>query len=206
MTWKFDANVAKTFVAHAKQHIPNYDTVIDKSVAVCRHLCDEDSAIIDVGCATGETIQRLYNTGFWKLYGVDSSADMLAMAPQIAQYTCSDQFPEGKFDAVLCNWTLHFIQDKLNYLRSIANGLNDNGFLILTDKTSLDDLDIHFYHKFKKAQGVTPAEISAKEESVKDIMFINDPEWYYENLRTAGFSEIHLIDASWCFTSFLCIK
>lgn len=206
MTWKFDATVAETFVDHARQHIPNYDAVIDKCVDVCRHLCTEDSAIIDVGCATGETLQRLYDVGFWNLYGVDSSKDMLAKAPTIAQYTHSEELPAGRYDAVLCNWTMHFMFNKITYLQSIYDNLNDNGFLILSEKTTVDPLHTHFYHKFKKKQGVSAQAIEEKARSLEGVMNIHNVEWYQHHLREAGFGKIDIIDASWCFTTFLCSK
>jgi tRNA (cmo5U34)-methyltransferase len=206
MTWKFDANVAQTFVNHARGHIPNYDTVIDKSVAVCKKLLNQDSSIIDVGCATGETLRRLSQVGFTNLTGVDSSQDMLNQCQAPAALICSDQFPNQLFDAVLCNWTLHFIPNKLDYLQQIYDNLKPGGFLIVSDKTSLDPTLIEFYHDFKSSMGVSAEEIAAKAASVRDIMYINTPKWYLETLDNLGFKNIQIVDASWCFTTFFCIK
>jgi tRNA (cmo5U34)-methyltransferase len=207
MTWKFDANVAQTFVNHARGHIPNYDTVIDKSVAVCKKLLSQDSSIIDVGCATGETLRRLNRAGFNNLTGVESSHAMLNHCdPGIAKILHSDQFPEQTFNGVLCNWTLHFIKDKETYLADIYRNLSDGGFLILSEKTSQDSTMIEFYHDFKSSMGVSAEEIAAKAESVRDIMYIDTPKWYLETLDNLGFKNIQIVDASWCFTTFFCIK
>jgi tRNA (cmo5U34)-methyltransferase len=206
MTWKFDASVAKNFVGHARGHIPNYDTVIDKSVAACQKFLAPDSAIIDVGCATGETLTRLSQVGFTNLTGVDSSQDMLNQCQVSADLICSKQFPQQSFDAVLCNWTLHFMSDKLDYLQQIYNNLAPGGFLILSDKTSLDTAMIDFYHDFKRNAGVSDEEIQAKAASVRDIMHIDKPQWYLETLDVIGFKNTQIIDASWCFTTFFCRK
>lgn len=206
-SWKFDQSVAPTFVAHARQHIPNYDLVIDKSVGFCEWYLEEDSRIVDVGCATGETLRRLNQAGFDNLTGVEASHAMLKHCdPTIARLIHSDRFPNDAFDAVLCNWTLHFIEDKEKYLIDIHRNLTENGFLILSEKTSLDPTAIAQYHKWKSAQGVTLAEIEAKEAAVKDIMYIQDPKWYLDTLSWIGFKNIQIIDAHWCFTSFLCFK
>lgn len=206
MTWKFDANVAQTFVNHARGHIPNYDTVIDKSVAVCKKFLNQDSSIIDVGCATGETLRRLSQVGFTNLTGVDSSQDMLNQCQAPATLICSDQFPAQLFDAVLCNWTLHFVSNKLDYLKQIYNNLKPGGFLIVSDKTSLDPEMIDFYHDFKLSAGVSAEQIQAKAQSVRNIMHIDKPQWYLETLDAIGFSNTQIIDASWCFTTFFCRK
>jgi tRNA (cmo5U34)-methyltransferase len=206
VTWKFDAQVAKTFVAHARQHIPNYDLVIDKSVDLCRHLLPTDAKIIDVGCATGETLRRLHDAGFTNLYGVDSSADMINHAPPIATYVQSETLPPGPYHAVMCNWTLHFVKNKYGYIQDIYKNLEPGGFMLLSEKTSLDPTAIHFYHQFKSQQGVSQQEIDHKARSVESIMFIDRPEWYMKYIKLIGFQNIQVIDASWCFTSFLCRK
>jgi tRNA (cmo5U34)-methyltransferase len=205
--WKFDHQVATTFVQHARQHIPNYDAVIDKSIELCEYFLPQHASIIDVGCATGETLKRLHALGFDNLTGVDSSDAMLSQCdPTIAQYYHSNQFPDNQYDAVLCNWTLHFVKDKTKYLSAMYQRLKSQGFLVLSEKTSTDDLPIHFYHKFKKRQGVSQGDIDAKARSVKNIMHINSVEWYIDNLKSTGFKQIHIIDADWCFTTFLGIK
>jgi tRNA (cmo5U34)-methyltransferase len=206
-TWQFDNDIAKVFVAHAQQHIPNYDTVINKCVSLAQDLVATDGAIIDVGCATGETLRRLKQAGFANLYGVEASRAMLDRCdPDLAQYYHSDTFPDKKFDAVFCNWTLHFIKDKIAYLSAIHSNLDDHGFVVLSDKTSLDPVCIKKYHEWKRSQGVTEEQIQAKAQSVKDIMFINSPKWYLDTLQQVGFGRVEVIDAHWCFTTFLCHK
>ena len=45
--WTFDNKVAEIFPAHARQHIPNYDKVIQKTLDICADY-SADSAIVDV--------------------------------------------------------------------------------------------------------------------------------------------------------------
>ena len=205
-TWQFDQSVARIFVKHAREHIPNYDTVIDKSIALCQKFLAKDSAIVDIGCATGETLKRLKQAGFVNLTGVDSSQAMLDYCQTQATLICSDQFPDQLFDAVLCNWTLHFMSDKLDYLHQIYKNLAPGGVFIVSDKTSSDPAMIDFYHDFKSKAGVSAEEIQSKAASVRDIMFIDNPQWYLETLSNLGFKNIQIIDASWCFTTFFCVK
>lgn len=134
MTFAFDSAIAEVFPAHARAHIPNYDQVIDLSVDVCRRH-GLDAEIIEVGVATGETIARLHAAGFRKLTGVDSSQHMLDKCPQgIAKLVTTSQFPDGSYDVVLMNWTLHFIKDKVSYLERIFSQLRPGGILVLSEK------------------------------------------------------------------------
>jgi hypothetical protein len=101
---------------------------------------------------------------------------------------------------------LHFIKDKIAYLSAIHSNLDDHGFMVLSDKTSLDPVCIKKYHEWKRSRGVTEEQIQAKAQSVKDIMFINSPKWYLDTLQQVGFGRVEIIDAHWCFTTFLCHK
>ena len=107
-TWKFDKSVAQTFVSHAEQHIPHYRLVLEKSLMVCQKFANLDDAIIDIGCATGETLKLLHHAGFCNLFGIDSSQSMLDQCPtDIATVCCSDHlaWPPNFFQVILCNWT-----------------------------------------------------------------------------------------------------
>ena len=205
--WKFDSKLAPNFVDHARKHIPDYDKVIDLSINLCNDYYDKDSAIIDIGCASGETLIRLNNNQFANLYGVDNSKDMLDVCPKnIATYTISDDYPTSfpKMDVIICNWTLHFIKDKISYLQSIKDNLNEGGTFILSEKTTLDPLMIEEYHKFKIEKGVTKEEIKVKEKQLLDVMFINDTEWYLNNLKDVGFKKVNVVNAHYCFNTFIC--
>ena len=207
MTWKFDDRVADIFEQHAEQHIPNYLSVIQKSVDLCELMLHKNSSIIDIGCATGKTLQELHRRGFKNLHGVDNSQPMLdKIDPNIAKLYLSKHLPLGSYDAALMNWTLHFVNDKWKYLDDIHKGLNPGGFLILSDKTSNETPYLDLYHKFKLSKGVSPEEIQAKARSVKNLMYINDQQWYKSALMATGFRDISIISADWCFTTFVAFK
>ena len=204
--WTFDNKVAEIFPAHARQHIPNYDKVIQKTLDICADY-PNDAAIVDVGCAVGETLTQLHHHGFTNLYGMDNSASMLERCPKTLgiEYMLSEDFKFDKtFDVIIINWTLHFIENKTDYLREVKNRLNKNGTLIVSDKTSKDDYAIKFYHNIKRQNGVSETEIVAKQNSVENIMFIESPDWYLNQFKQLGFDKHYIFDADWCFTSFVC--
>jgi tRNA (cmo5U34)-methyltransferase len=209
--WSFDSQVSQYFEQHARQHIPRYDEIIDQCVTICcSMLPDRNSKIVDIGCATGETIRKLNSAGFYNLVGVDASNSMLDKVRDnnMATWVHSDQFPmdHAPYNAVLCNWTLHFIKQKIEYLKKIYQGLQNNGILILTDKTANSGIELEMYHNFKRSAGVSESDIANKAHSVKDIMFIDPPIWYISTLTEIGFTDIKIINASPCFTTFMAVK
>ena len=204
--WSFDRKVAEIFPTHARQHIPNYDKVIQKTLDICTDY-PSDASIIDVGCAVGETLIQLHHRGFTNLYGVDNSTSMLEKCPKTLgiEYILSDNFKIDKtFDVIIINWTLHFIENKTDYLYEVKSRLNQNGTLIISDKTCNDDYAIEFYHNIKRQNGVSEAEIVAKQNNVKNIMFIKSPNWYLNQFEQLGLHNHYIFDADWCFTSFVC--
>lgn len=209
MIWKFDNKIAKIFNRHARQHIPDYDKVIDLNVDLCEQKLKKDSNILEVGCAIGETIKKLYSKGFRNIHAVDNSSEMLNRCPRNkATYYCTSSFPtkDIKFDAVLCNWTLHFMHNKIEYLKEIHDSLLPGGFIVLSEKTENNGLALKQYHRYKLNKGVKEKEIKEKEKLLKDVMFIDSTEWYLKNLRVIGFEEIYIANANWCFTTFVAIK
>ena len=63
-TWQFDEAVADDFSEIARTNIPDYGLVIDQCVRVLIACGKRDGRIIDVGCATGETLRQLKSAGF----------------------------------------------------------------------------------------------------------------------------------------------
>ena len=208
-TWQFNQQVAETFADHARQHIPNYDQVIALTVSLCEQKLNANSPILEIGCAIGETVQQLNHKNFVNIHAVDNSQDMIDKCPaDMAKYYCSNHFPNTdiKFEAVLCNWTLHFIFDKFSYLKKILEHLEPGGFLILSEKTDNSGLALEQYHRFKSLNGVSDSEIQAKAQSLTDVMFVNDIKWYLDTLKIIGFNQINVVNASWCFTTFVAVK
>ena len=151
-------------------------------------------------------MKKLHQQGFTNLHGVDNSEHMIEYAPkEIATYVLSNNFPKDQYEMILCNWTLHFIENKENYLQSMSDSLTDGGTMILSDKTSKDTDMIKMYHDNKLKLGVTKEVIEEKQKQLENVMFINSAEWYHKKLSELGFT-VTVMDADWCFTTFLCKK
>jgi tRNA (cmo5U34)-methyltransferase len=207
--WQFDQQVAAEFVDHARQHIPNYETVIQKCLILAQQQLTSNSKILDFGCATGHTLSSFYSAGFTNLHGIDLSADMLAQCPShLTQLHCGGTVPDShrNFDMIMCNWTLQFSKNKLDILWDIARALRSGGILIISEKISEDPAMIDLYHRWKFDQGVSLLEIDQKARSLQGVMTINSQSWWQDNLNKLGFTQIQIIDASWCFCTYVCVK
>jgi len=207
--WQFDHQVAEVFVDHARQHIPNYETVIQKCLSLAQQRLSNDSKILDFGCATGHTLEIFHSAGFQNLYGIDLSAEMLSYcATHLAQYHCGSTIPDHytNFDMIMCNWTLQFSKEKFNILEKIYQALKPQGILIVSEKVSNDPKMIELYHQWKFSQGVSLEDIEQKAQALKGIMTVNSQSWWNESLQELGFSQPQIIDSSWCFCTYLCVK
>lgn len=203
-TWQFGEEVAARFDEEAHIHIPHYEEVIEKCIEVARTL-PKDARIIDVGSATGYTLEKLRMAGFTDVWGVDSSRAMLAHSRVKENLIESDVFPShlGPFDLVLANWTLHFVEERESYMRDIRSALKPGGIFILTDKmTSPPDIEAQ-YVDFKRAQGLSEEAIAAKAAALVGVLTTRPLEWYTETLKKLDFQP-EILDTSCGFTTILC--
>lgn len=208
-TWRFDRAVAENFLTHAQQHIPDYDRVISKCVRFAETNLPKDSNILDFGSATGYTINKLYASGFTNLYGIDASPDMIRQCRSgPANYLCLDHIPAhySNFDLILSNWTLQFAENKLEILQQMSKALKSRGYLILTEKVTEDPRLIELYHLWKKGQGVSDQDIALKQQSLVGVLKIKNHRWWLDNLTNVGFNDVQIVNANWCFSTYLCKK
>jgi len=210
-SWKFDDVIANSFDGIARSHIPDYERVIARSVEIASAAFPaREAKILDVGSATGYTLERLRAAGFAHVYGVDSSEAMLRKSRVREGLISAQTFPaaEAPFDTVLANWTLHFVpkEQRRIYFSDIYAGLCNGGILIVSDKMTSDQFVHDRYHDFKRSHGVTERAIREKEAAVAGVLMTLPLAWYLDTLAAVGFENIDVIDASWCFKTILCRK
>jgi len=199
--WQFNEDVAKSFDTIADTSIPNYRLVLKKTIQIISKLDLPNPKIIDIGSATGNTLKLLYDSGFSNLYGVDSSADMLARSFNKATLIQSEDFPadHGPFDVIIANWVLHFIKNRDAYVRRICQSLNPDGVFIFSEKVLSSNMANELYHDFKREKGLSEAEIEQKKRQLDGVLVPYPLRWYQDILQEMGFSHFDIIDASYCF-------
>ena len=200
--WTFDNSVAERFQTEAEHHIPDYYRVIDLCVDYTRATFEStDIKIIDVGSALGFTIDKFIKQGYDNVHGVDNSSSMINSSLHPARVMLSDTLPQGPWDVVLANWTLHFIDNRLPYLTDIYNNLSDGGLLMLTDKMSFSPETNKLYYDFKRNNGVSDQAIRSKEIALEGVLITKPLSWYLDNLKALGFKDVQVINSRFMFNT-----
>lgn len=224
-SWKFNREVSDVFDSHVRQSVPLYDSI---QQIVC-HLSDffikPHSVVYDLGCATGETIYRIYQRHQDKditFIGIDNSEFMLQKAKeklpesQRIQLVCYplEHYPfENKSDLILSILTIQFlpIEHREKLIQHIYDALNKGGGFVFVEKTyslnaKTQDMFQQIYYDYKKKQGLEPKEILDKDKSLRGVL---TPLSVFENvemLKSIGFKTIDVFFKYLNFTGFLAIK
>ena len=204
-TWTFDTSVATRFQQEAITNIPDYEKVLRISLDYISKYSKE-SNIIEVGSALGHTVDLMLSAGYTNIFGIEASKDMIEKSLHKELILHSSRFPKIHCDIVLCNWTLHFIKDKIEYLESVYSNILPGGILILTEKTIQSEIVKNRYYQFKLDSGVSKEYILEKEVKLLNSMYLNSTKWYLDTLHKVGFQSVEIINARYGFVTFLCHK
>jgi len=96
-----------------------------------------NATILEIGCSGGPLLQRLRNTGYTNLTGIDVSEVGIAVAQQrgIPNVSCMDgtnlTFPDASFDLVVASDVLEHIEDEAQALREWTRVLRPGGQLLI---------------------------------------------------------------------------
>jgi tRNA (cmo5U34)-methyltransferase len=179
-----------------------FDDMLDRSVPFYREtqrmiaematdFATEGSNIYDLGCSTGNTLLNLNSAVSQrvKFIGIDYSQDMLNRCRQKLvehgfdrdhELICAD-LNQGvhirNASMVLMVLTLQFVRPlhRDGLVKTILQGLNENGCLILVEKVLGEDsvfnrLFIKYYYDLKKRHGYSEMEIAQKREALENVL------------------------------------
>jgi trans-aconitate methyltransferase len=203
-SWVFDHSVAQRFQQEATTHIPDYQRVINLCLSCTQQVFGnrKDIRIIDVGSALGATMHEFISRGYTQTFGIDNSKDMICSSQYPDRVTLCDQFvTDGLWDVVLANWTLHFVQQRKEYLEQILHNMNAGGLLIITDKMHHTDAIENLYYDFKRANGVSEETIQKKKIALDGVLITRPLSWYLEVLDELGFQDIQVINTCYMFST-----
>ena len=218
-----------------------FDDMLDRSIPMYRELqrmigeiaaefAEEGSNIYDLGCSTGITLEtlRVAINGAGKkvnMIGLDYSQPMLDLAKERFATLAKKERPQlihndlnhgciiKNASVVVLNLTLQFVRPlyRDTLVRSIAEGLNENGCLILVEKVLSDDsllnrMFIKFYYDMKRRNGYSDTEIAKKREALENVLI---PYRISENaqlLKRNGFAEVDVFFKWYNFAGILAVK
>jgi SAM-dependent methyltransferase len=204
--WKFDDSVAKRFQQEARTNIPDYERVLGLCLGVANKKFNKNISVIDVGSALGHTLDIFIKDGFKSVVGVDNSTEMINNSLHKQKVKYSDKLPKGNYDMVMANWTLHFVNERKEYIQDVYDNMNTGGVFILSEKTPQDETIKEMYYDFKRNNGITDEYIYEKEEKLKGYMNLLPIRWYLDTLELTGFKNIQIINSRFGFVTFYCEK
>ncbi|WP_289053535.1 methyltransferase domain-containing protein [Carboxylicivirga marina] len=217
--WTFDHHVSKIFDAHVRKSIPCYEDIQDIIGRISKRLLNNKDRVCDLGTATGQVIQSIYNTNREKqiqFTGIDESHPML----EEAKFKCNliphtrflnEKIENHQFDSyelITSVFTLQFIDPPLrqSILKKIADSLQPKGYFIFCEKVNYcQECSNTFFisvHEDWKSNHFTAEEISSKRKSLKNVMRLFTLEKYIELLKNARFNQIEIF-FRWC--NFVCL-
>lgn len=202
--WTFDDAVAQRFQTEADTHIPDYRRVIDLSVDMVSRLYDRSARIVDVGSALGFTVDRFLTQGYDHVQGLEISTSMRNHSLHQERILLADRLPQARYHAILINWTLHFMTNRVDYLRDVHDRLLPGGLLILTDKMTQSLETKQAYYAWKIANGVSQDTIREKEHRLKGVLETKPLAWYLDSLESLGFQQIEMVNSRFCFNTLIC--
>lgn len=225
--FKFGAKVASVFDDMVSRSVPFYGEIQRMVAELAATHAKEGTDVYDLGCSTGTTLigmDALVNKDV-QFVGVDDSMEMLDKCrskltelniSRPYELRCADLGKGVKIQnasvVVLC-LTLQFIRPlhREKLLKSIHEGLNNGGVLIIVEKILAEDSRfnrdfIEYYYDFKRRNHYSELEISQKREALENVLI---PYRLSENialLRDIGFAHCEVFFKWYNFAGFVAVK
>jgi tRNA (cmo5U34)-methyltransferase len=206
--FNFGETVASVFDDMLDRSVPFYQEIQRMIAEMATDVASQGTNVYDLGCSTGNTLLSLdasVGKGV-KFVGVDYSEEMLKRCRQKLSQTrlqhdyelvCADLNQGVSIEnasMVLMVLTLQFVRPlyRDTLIKTILQGLNENGCLILVEKVLGEDsifnrLFIKYYYDLKKRHGYSEMEIAKKREALENVLVPYKLMENREMLLRAGF-------------------
>ena len=228
--FNFGEKTAEVFEDMLDRSIPLYREVQRMLGEITAEFGVAGTNVYDLGCSNGVTLETLASAlgsrgRDIRLIGVDYSKPMLENAerrfaergqptkPQLVHADLNDGCAIENASVVVLNLTLQFIRplfrDRL--IRSIHEGLNENGCLILIEKVLGNDSlfnrqFIKFYYDMKRRNHYSETEIAQKREALENVLIPYRIDENVELLRRNGFGSVDVFYKWYNFAGLLAVK
>jgi len=225
--FSFGEKVASVFDDMLDRSVPFYQEMQRMIAEMGADFATEGSNVYDLGCSTGNTLLNLdasVGKGV-KFIGIDYSEEMLKRCRlKLAQrglrreheLICAD-LNHGvsiqNASMVFMVLTLQFVRPlyRDTLVKSILQGLNENGCLILVEKVLGEDsvfnrLFIKYYYDLKKRHGYSEMEISKKREALENVLVPYKLMENREMLLRAGFRYCDVFFKWYNFCGIIAVK
>ena len=219
--WEFNEEVTDCFDEMLQRSIPEYADMRDLVTRIGKRYVKRKTAIVDVGCSTGEAINPFIKAfgaqNQYKLY--DVSEPMLNKAKErykswmdiglvdVEEFDIRNGIPKNVYASLILSvLTLQFtpIEYRQKIIASIYDALEPGGALILVEKVlgssyTIDSMLVDEYYRLKAYNAYTQEQIAAKRKSLEGVLVPITSSWNVQMLKEAGFSNV---DCFWRYLNF----
>lgn len=230
--FSFNKEVARVFDNMASRSIPYYREVEEATAFLAKAFFQPNTVIYDLGFSTANTILFIMRDmedggrSDFLIKGYETSKAMIEEAHKKInsfsfenkhlvelEYHDINNCEIKNSSVVILNYTLQFIplEKREALLKKIYEGLNSGGILIISNKTepSLKKMRSIFeqrYYNFKKDNGYSQLEISAKRDALENVLIPISFEEEFLMLKKTGFFSVSPFWSWFNFSSFVCVK
>lgn len=223
----FDAKVAAAFDDMIRRSVPGYSMTLSLLGVIAQRYAQPSTRIYDLGCSLGAGTlaagAKLSTPGI-SFVCIDNAPAMLERCrPNLAslqlrhpvELRCEDIISTDIANAslVILNFTLQFvpIDQRLELLHRIQQGLAPGGVLVLSEKIRFEDPRIQndlasLHLDFKRANGYSELEISQKRAALENVLVPEPLPAHSARLRQAGFARSEIWLQCFNFASILAFK
>lgn len=215
--FSFDEQVVACFPDMIRRSVPGYGQMLAMLPIFARRHCafrqeneqgKRVSRVYDLGTSLGAVSFALageFDKKDLQIKAIDISAPMIDKAKTVMhehypehdiEFICEDicNIKLLPCDMIVLNLTLQFLSPdvRLSVLQKCYQALADGGILILTEKTHLEDEQfdawrVERYYDFKRANGYSELEISAKRNALENVLMTDTLHIHHKRLKQAGF-------------------
>ena len=206
---KFSFDTIENFDDHINKSIPNYDVLWSSIRSMSEYFFVERTNVYDLGCSTGKLLKSLDTK--CKKIGYDV-ANLLPQEEGFINVDLNDDFELWDASVVYSIFTMQFLNpfSRHNYLRTIYDGLNKGGALIICEKVYQDNGKMQeifsFSHYDYKLNNFSSDEIISKERDLRYIMKPSSERELDIMLRDVGFHNITTFWQMFNFKGIIAIK
>lgn len=222
----FDQKVVDVFDDMINRSVPGYATIIGMIGMLAKQYVQPNTQCYDLGCSLGAATLAIYNNMPHRdvnIISVDNASAMIeqcqarlsAIQQRRIRLVCDDidNVMIHHASMVVLNFTLQFIArtKRLDLMKRIADGINDGGVLVLSEKIDFyDDAERQFqtdmHHTYKKLQGYSDLEISQKRAALDNVLIPETLDEHIKRLKFVGFRHVHVWFQCFNFVSLVAIK
>ncbi|MGZ4959016.1 MAG: carboxy-S-adenosyl-L-methionine synthase CmoA [Methylomonas sp.] len=189
--FKFGSTVANVFDDMVNRSVPFYGEIQRMMAELAADYARPGKDVYDLGCATGTTLIGMNTTVSpdIRFIGIDDSAEMLDKCRvklheagfsrpfDLRQADLNREVEISNASVVVLCLTLQFVRplSREKLLKSIFDGLESGGLLILVEKILAEDgifnrEFIKHYYNYKRRNNYSEMEISQKREALENIL------------------------------------